>query len=164
MRVANSSPIEVYLADRLTEAMARAGFSMPAGARVEIEVPREEGHGDWASAAALVLAKSARRPPRDVATSIAATFECDPAVLDRVEIAGPGFLNFHLSAAWLHGTLRRILADPDTFGAIVCSFTFSSASSARITSSSGGVCGASVSSIDTSAMKLFLPFSCAMCR
>jgi arginyl-tRNA synthetase len=117
MRVANSSPIEVYLADRLTEAMARAGFSMPAGARVEIEVPREEGHGDWASAAALVLAKSARRPPRDVATSIAATFECDPAVLDRVEIAGPGFLNFHLSAAWLHGTLRRILADPDTFGA-----------------------------------------------
>jgi len=117
MPVANSSPIEVYLADQLTEAIARAGFSLPEGARVEIEVPREEGHGDWASAAALALAKSARRPPREVAAAIVKAFSCDPGVLDRVEIAGPGFLNFHLAAAWLHDTLRRIVADPDTFGA-----------------------------------------------
>lgn len=117
MPVANSSPIEETLAERLTEAIARAGLALPEGARVEIEVPRQEGHGDWASAVALTLAKPAKRAPRDVATAIAAALPPDPALYDRVEIAGPGFLNFHLSTAWLHETLRSIVRDPETFGA-----------------------------------------------
>ncbi|HEU4724197.1 MAG TPA: arginine--tRNA ligase [Candidatus Eisenbacteria bacterium] len=101
----------------MTDAIGRAGFALPEGARVEIEVPREQGRGDWATAAALVLSKSAKRPPREVATALVAAFEIDSAILDRIEIAGPGFLNFHLSAAWLHGTVRSIVASPDTFGA-----------------------------------------------
>ncbi|HSQ60164.1 MAG TPA: arginine--tRNA ligase, partial [Acidobacteriota bacterium] len=75
------------------------------------------GHGDWASAVALTLAKPARRAPRDVAAAIAGAIAPDPALYDRVEIAGPGFLNFHLSKAWLHETLRSIVRDPETFGA-----------------------------------------------
>lgn len=113
---AKSLPIEAYLAERVTDAIGRAGFALPDGARVEIEVPREQGHGDWATAAALVLAKSAKRPPREVAAALVAAFEPDAGVLDRIEIAGPGFLNFHLSAAWLQGTLRDVLGSPDTFG------------------------------------------------
>jgi arginyl-tRNA synthetase len=117
MPAAKSLPIEVYLADRLTEAVGRAGYALPDGARAEIEVPREQGRGDWASAVALVLSKPAKRPPRDVANAVVAAFEIDPDVLDRVEIAGPGFLNFHLSATWLHRMIREIAASPDTFGA-----------------------------------------------
>ena len=117
MPAAKTLPIEVYLADRLTEAVGRAGFTLPDGARIEIEVPREEGRGDWASAVALVLAKSAKRSPRDVASAIVAAFEPDPGVLDAIEIAGPGFLNFHLSAAWLHRMIREIAASPGTYGA-----------------------------------------------
>ncbi len=114
---AKSLPIEAYLADRVNDAIGRAGFALPSGARVEIEIPREQGRGDWATAAALVLAKSTKRPPREVATALVAAFESDPAILDRIEIAGPGFLNFHLSGAWLRGMIRSIAAAPDTFGA-----------------------------------------------
>jgi arginyl-tRNA synthetase len=117
MPAAKSLPIEVYLAERLTEAVARAGFSLPDGVRIELEVPREQGRGDWASAVALALAKQAKRPPRDVANAILAALESDPDVIERIEIAGPGFLNFHLSAAWLHRMIREIAASPDTFGA-----------------------------------------------
>src|SRR5262245_31635360 len=112
MPAAKSLPIEIDLADRLKEAVGRAGFELPAGARIEVEVPREAGRGDWASAVALSLAKSAKRSPRDVAVAIQNAFDADPDVIDRIEIAGPGFLNFHLSAAWLHRMIRDILASP----------------------------------------------------
>lgn len=116
MSVANSWPIERYLGDRLSAAIERAGYTMPVGARVELEVPRDPGHGDWATAVALTLAKAARRPPREVAQALVGALTVDPGVLDAVELAGPGFINFRLSPAWLVDALRRILADPDGYG------------------------------------------------
>jgi len=117
MQVANSWPIEAYLTARLTAAIARAGFSLPEGSRADVEAPREQGHGDWASSIALSLAKSARRPPREVAAAIVAALDVDPDVLDAVELAGPGFINFRLSPAWVRETVRRILEAPEEFGA-----------------------------------------------
>jgi len=117
MPVANSWPIEAYLTERLTAAIERAGFTLSEGQRADVEPPREPEHGDWASAIALSLAKSARRPPRDVANAIVAALEVDPGVLGAVELAGPGFINFRLSSGWLRETVRRILDDPDEYGA-----------------------------------------------
>ncbi|HLQ67618.1 MAG TPA: hypothetical protein VK123_10355, partial [Candidatus Limnocylindrales bacterium] len=113
----NSSPIEAYLTARLGAAIGKAGYELPAGTAVEVEVPREESHGDWATAVALSLAKSARRPPREVAAAIVAALDVEPGVLDKVELAGPGFINFRLSPAWLRETIRHILNDPDSYGA-----------------------------------------------
>ena len=109
-------PIEAYLVDRLTAAIGKAGFSIPSGIAVELEVPRETGRGDWASNIALALAKTARRPPREVAQAIVQSLEVEPDVLASVDVAGAGFLNFRLAPAWLQSTLRRILDAPDTFG------------------------------------------------
>ncbi len=116
MPVVKTWPIEGYLTDRLRTAIGKAGLALPEGIPVEVEVPREAGHGDWASNVALALAKSARRPPREVANSLLATLEVDPAVVASVEIAGAGFLNFRLAPAWLQSTVQRILADPDAYG------------------------------------------------
>jgi arginyl-tRNA synthetase len=113
----NSWPIEAYLTERLGAAIETAGFELPAGTAVEVEVPREESHGDWASAVALSLAKHARRPPREVASAIVGALDVEPGVLDAVELAGPGFINFRLSSAWLQATVRRILSEPDRYGA-----------------------------------------------
>ncbi len=110
-------PIEGYLVDRLRAAIGKAGFQVPDGVAVEVEVPREAGRGDWASNVALALAKTARRPPRDVAQTLLDALEVEPGVLASVEVAGAGFLNFRLSPEWLHGTVRRILSDPDSYGA-----------------------------------------------
>ena len=117
MPVVKTWPIEGYLTDRLRTAIGKAGLALPEGIPVEVEVPREAGHGDWASNVALALAKSARRPPRDVANTLLGALEVDPAVVASVEIAGAGFLNFRLAPAWLQGTVQRVLADPDAYGA-----------------------------------------------
>lgn len=113
----NSWPIEAYLTERLAAAIGKAGFAVPEGQPVDVEVPREESHGDWATAIALSLAKGARRPPREVANAIVTALDVEPGVLDRVELAGPGFINFRLASTWLQGAVRRILEDPSRYGA-----------------------------------------------
>jgi arginyl-tRNA synthetase len=71
-----------------------------------VERPRDRGHGDFSSNAALLLAKPARRSPRDMAQALA---DAVPAGADiaAIEIAGPGFLNFRLTP----GAWQRLLAD-----------------------------------------------------
>jgi arginyl-tRNA synthetase len=112
-----SWPIEAYLTERLGAAIGKAGFDLPSGTAAEVEVPRDESHGDWATAVALSLAKSAKRPPREVANAIVAALDVEPGVLDKVELAGPGFINFRLAPVWLQETVRRILTDPTNYGA-----------------------------------------------
>jgi arginyl-tRNA synthetase len=76
--------------------------------RVAVETPREAAHGDMATNAAMVLAKDARKPPRELAEAIAAKLRVDELV-DRAEVAGPGFINLTLKpAAWI-GALRAVL-------------------------------------------------------
>lgn len=75
------------------------------------ERPRNREHGDWATNVALVAAKG-KGDPRSVAHAIAEAMEPSDLV-DSVEVAGPGFLNFRLSSSWLHDVVRRA-ADPDS--------------------------------------------------
>jgi arginyl-tRNA synthetase len=116
MLLVKSWPIEGYLADRVRDAVDRAGLTPPGGARVELEVPRDPDHGDWSSNVALTLAKTARRPPREVARALVDALQVDPDVLAAVEIAGAGFINFRLAPAWLQETVRRVLGDPEGYG------------------------------------------------
>ena len=69
------------------------------------ERPRNREHGDWATNVALVAAKGAGKP-RDVAQAIVGALAPSDLV-ESVEVAGPGFLNFKLSPAWLHDVVRR---------------------------------------------------------
>jgi arginyl-tRNA synthetase len=97
-------------------ALAAAGFPEPAGG-IALEAPNEREHGDWSTNVALQLAKSVRQPPRAVADTLSAVIEADPpAHLARLEIAGPGFLNFHLAPTWLHGVLRDVAAAGEGYG------------------------------------------------
>src|SRR6201996_8440587 len=60
--------------------------------RVVVEPPRDASHGDMATNAAMVLAKEAKLKPRDLAEQIAGRLR-EEALIDRVDIAGPGFIN-----------------------------------------------------------------------
>jgi len=102
-----------HLADALNNALGRAGLPIPES--VLWEVPREARHGDYATNVALALAREARRPPRKVAEAIVAHFPETPAV-ERLEIAGPGFLNVFLSPRWCAGALPGVLAAGDAYG------------------------------------------------
>jgi arginyl-tRNA synthetase len=101
------------LTEALREALGRAGLPVPES--VFWEVPREERHGDYASNVAMTLARQSRQPPRKVAESIVGHFPPAPAV-DRIEVAGPGFLNVFLSPRWCADALAEILKAASAYG------------------------------------------------
>ncbi|MGI9248771.1 MAG: arginine--tRNA ligase, partial [Woeseiaceae bacterium] len=80
-----------------------------------VERTRDASHGDFASNIAMRLAKPARKSPRDIATSIVEALSND-ADVEKIDIAGPGFINFHLSPAAFHAELERILGQGEEYG------------------------------------------------
>src|SRR5581483_4337573 len=73
-----------------------------------IEQPQRPEHGDFATPVALALAKPMRRPPREIAQAIVGHLPAGDLLLS-VEIAGPGYMNFRLSPAWLARQVDRVL-------------------------------------------------------
>lgn len=79
-----------------------------------IETPNKE-FGDYACNAAMTLAKTARMAPRQVAEIIQSHIPVND-LLNRVDVAGPGFLNLYLKPDWLLTTVRRVLREGERFG------------------------------------------------
>jgi len=88
-----------------------AAGELPTGSdqsRVVVEPPRDPGHGDMATNAAMVLAKDAGKKPRELAEALAAQLRTDPLIV-KVDVAGPGFINLTLHpGAWLE-ELRTVI-------------------------------------------------------
>jgi arginyl-tRNA synthetase len=80
-----------------------------------VERTRDPSHGDFATNVALQLAKAARRKPRDLAQAIVAALPASDLVA-KVEIAGPGFINFHLAPAAFHAELARVIDAGRAYG------------------------------------------------
>jgi arginyl-tRNA synthetase len=94
-------------------ALAAAG--LPDAADCQWEVPRQSEHGDYATNTAMLLARAARKPPRQIAELIVRHFP-KLAEVERLEVAGPGFLNVFLSPVWCAEALRDILAAGPNYG------------------------------------------------
>ena len=92
-----------------------AALGEAAGAELELERPAEPEHGDYATNVGLQLAGTRRRPPREIAAEIAeAAAGLD--VVERAEVAGPGFVNLFLRDEWFASALAQILEDGDAYG------------------------------------------------
>lgn len=83
---------------------------------LELDQPRDPSHGDLTTNIALILAQKLDRKPRELAGEIAAQLEVDRSIIDSVEIAGPGFINFRAAGAWWTSCLRKILEQGDNYG------------------------------------------------
>ena len=84
---------------------------------IEVVATKSREHGDWQTNVALVLAKAAGSSPREVAARLVAALDASPVRhVGRIEIAGPGFLNFFLSPSWLHEVLATVLEEGPEFG------------------------------------------------
>ena len=100
----------------MAEALRAAGLYTPERlARLELAIPRDPSHGDWTTNLALLLAREAGKPPRAVAESLVAGFPHDPA-FESVEVAGPGFVNFRYSAAFLDSLAATVRSEAGAFG------------------------------------------------
>jgi len=82
---------------------------------IEVERTKDPQHGDFATNLAMRLAKSARQNPRKLAEALKAALPADPAIA-RVEIAGAGFINFHLRNDAYHAEIGRVLAQGGAYG------------------------------------------------
>jgi arginyl-tRNA synthetase len=101
--------IAADLTASVTTALAAAGLPIPPQG-VEVTPARSREHGDWQTNVALVLAKAVGASPRDVAAGLVdALTASPPRHVERIEIAGPGFVNFHLADTWLHELLTDIV-------------------------------------------------------
>ena len=100
------------------EHLSEAG-ELPGGLDVTgvlVEPPRDPQHGDMATNAAMVLAKRASKAPREIAALLAGRLAgCDGVAT--VDVAGPGFINMRLEAAFWHQALARIIASGERYGA-----------------------------------------------
>jgi arginyl-tRNA synthetase len=84
---------------------------------IAVERPRESAHGDYATNVALVLAKRARRNPRELAQAIRGSLESAlPDLIDPPQIAGPGFINIRLKPAARQQVVAAVLAEGDRYG------------------------------------------------
>jgi len=84
---------------------------------IELDRPKRKEHGDWATNVALALAGRLDMKPRSVAQSIVDSIDAPPDVVSRVEIAGPGFINFHLSPTYIRSVLFDVDDRKEKFGA-----------------------------------------------
>ncbi len=83
-----------------------------------VEVPREKENGDFATNLAMLLAKPARTAPRKIAEALVAELDSSTLPLERVEIAGPGFINFYLQANWVLKVLPEIVKAGPAYGRV----------------------------------------------
>ncbi|MBS0533410.1 MAG: arginine--tRNA ligase [Proteobacteria bacterium] len=102
----------------LTKVRDAAASVLPEGSdlsRIVVEPPRDASHGDMATNAAMVLAKEAGKNPRELATAIAEKLRADQQI-EKVDIAGPGFINLTLKAEVWPEALRAVLEQGKTYG------------------------------------------------
>lgn len=100
--------IRDVLEQSLRDALSALGVEAPDS--VHLERPARREHGDWSSNVALATAKAAGRNPREFAQQISDWLTAHPpAHVERIELAGPGFVNFHLRPTWLHDVLTDVV-------------------------------------------------------
>jgi arginyl-tRNA synthetase len=104
--------------DQIRAELIRAARDIGAPADVDplLERPRDSSHGDWATNLAMVLAKPLRSKPRDIAERLRTTMKLDAAGVSRVDIAGPGFMNFWIDAGQIASGLRDIIRSDEKYG------------------------------------------------
>src|SRR3569623_2250478 len=107
--------LESLLAHALAQLQASGALPTDLAVEAKVERARDRQHGDFASNVAMGLAKRARRKPRELAEAIVAALPASQAV-HKVELAGPGFINFFLAPGAYHDTVTAILQAGARYG------------------------------------------------
>ncbi|MFA6597786.1 MAG: arginine--tRNA ligase [Ignavibacteriaceae bacterium] len=102
----------------LTSLFNEAAEKLPYLQEIQItfDRPKVEAHGDISSNAAMLLTKILKKNPREIANEIIAQLNIDTTKITKVEIAGPGFINFFFHPAFLAKKIEIILNEKDAFG------------------------------------------------
>ena len=106
--------LNIEIKNALKESVKKA-FDYEANEEILVEIPKEKTHGDYASSTAMKLARSLHKAPLEIAKTLKPVLE-DFSFIEKVEIAGPGFLNFYVKKENLTAILHDILTKNDKYG------------------------------------------------
>ncbi len=119
-RKSNMNPLDQMKQSLQTEikhAIIKAGLATEEEVpEVFLEVPKEKAHGDYATNIAMQLARIAKKAPRQIAESFTAQINKEKAKIEKMEIAGPGFVNFFLDNSYLRDIIPTVLAAGERYG------------------------------------------------
>jgi arginyl-tRNA synthetase len=104
------------LAEAIGPIAQRAGIPPMEAGDIELTVPKISQHGDYATNVALSLTRQLKRKPRDIASEIVAGLLDHEAMISKVDIAGPGFINFFVTPPAWRRIILDIFRDPESFG------------------------------------------------
>ena len=102
-----------YIKEILTKALKELNLSVQ---EIHFDKPKDEKFGDLSSNISLILSKEIKSPPRRIAENIVSKLEYDSNLISKVEIAGPGFINFFISDNFYKKVLKTILKEKSEYG------------------------------------------------
>ncbi len=100
----------------LLDAKQSGDFAIEEIPEIEIDVPRNKDFGDYSTNIAMVLARQLGAPPRDIAQRIINHVTEHNGLIDKVQVAGAGFINFYLKPDWYHQVVKKIHAQGEKYG------------------------------------------------
>jgi arginyl-tRNA synthetase len=102
----------------IKNALLSMGVTLASSLTIQVDYAREKSHGDFSSNIALVLAKELQSPPLALAEKIKSNIDCclENSKLEKIEIAGPGFINFFLKKSIWYDVIHQILNQMKQFG------------------------------------------------
>lgn len=107
--------VREQISNLVDKAIADCGFE---AVSYQVETPREKANGDFSTNAAMLLTKIAKKAPRMIAEELVSKMDCNGTYVDKVEIAGPGFINFYLDKSWLYDVIDLVEKMGNRYGSI----------------------------------------------
>jgi arginyl-tRNA synthetase len=109
--------VKTKLKEEIKAAVLKAGLAAEEQIPdVVLEIPKEKTHGDYSTNMAMQLARVAKRAPRAIAEELIAHFDRSKASIEKIELAGPGFINFYMNNSYLTDLIPTILKADEKYG------------------------------------------------
>lgn len=109
--------VQSNLKEEIKQAVIKAGLAAEEQIPdVILETPKEKAHGDYSTNMAMQLARVAKKAPRMIAEQLIENFNSSKASIEKIEIAGPGFINFYMNNSYLTNLIPTVLNAGDQYG------------------------------------------------
>ena len=107
--------VRIQISELVNKAIEDCGFE---AVNYQVETPREKANGDFSTNAAMLLTKIAKKAPRMIAEELIYKMDCNGTYIEKVEVAGPGFINFYLNKNWLYDVIDLVEKMGNRYGSI----------------------------------------------
>ncbi|MGX6445482.1 arginine--tRNA ligase [Neobacillus sp. K501] len=109
--------VQAKLKDEIRAAVIKASLATEEQIPdVILEIPKEKAHGDYSTNMAMQLARVAKKAPRMIAEALIENFDRSKASIEKIELAGPGFINFYMNNSYLTDLIPTVLEAGEKYG------------------------------------------------